>query len=164
MGIIDHVTNKVSKDSRLVLEASHLFNKLIKVHKLLCALTSLLTQNKNKSCIGFKIHVFQWYRIKKGVIDMNKFFTRGLISGVLATTLIGGLIQLRFKSPEIVDYQIVYAGQGDTLTSICQKSYSDKMRNKIGIETLIDNCIEETTDGKLKIGERILVPVYKEEK
>lgn len=96
--------------------------------------------------------------------NTNKFFMRGIATGVAITLGIGGLIQWRFKTPEIIDYMIVYAGQGDTLTSICQEEYSEKTRNKIGIETLIYNCIEETPDGKLKIGERILVPVYKEGK
>ena len=91
---------------------------------------------------------------------MNKFFIRGLISGVLVSTLIGGLFQLRFRTPEIIDYMIVYVGEGDTLTSICQEKYSSKIINKIGMNTLRDNCLEETKDGKLKIGERILVPVY----
>lgn len=95
---------------------------------------------------------------------MNKFFVRGIIVGALTTMVLGGLFQLRLKTPEIIDYQIVYAGERDTLTGICQKGYSSKTINKIGMNTLRDNCIEETPDGVLKIGERVLVPVYKEEK
>ena len=92
---------------------------------------------------------------------MNKFFTRGLVVGVLTSILLGGLIQLRFKSPKIVDYQIVYADKGQTITSICQEEYSSDFINKIGMNTLRNNCLEETPDGVLKWGERVLVPVYK---
>ena len=92
---------------------------------------------------------------------MNKFFTRGLIIGMVTTLIIGGVLQWRLKTPQIMNYRIIYAEKGDTLTSICQKNYSSEQINKFGMNTLRDNCLEETPDGILKIGERILVPVYK---
>ena len=93
----------------------------------------------------------------------NTFFMRGVATGVAITLGIGTLIQLRFKVPKIVNYRIVYAEQGTNLTKICKEEYSSSMINKIGMNTLRENCLEETQDGILKIGERVLVPVYKEE-
>ena len=69
---------------------------------------------------------------------------------------------MRFKNPEIIDYVVIYAEQGTNLTKICQEEYSSSMIDKIGMETLRNNCIEENADGILKWGERILVPIYKE--
>ena len=96
--------------------------------------------------------------------NTKKIFMKGVAIGIATTLSLGGLIQLRFKTPKIIDYMIVYAGEGDTLTGICQEKYSSEIRNQIGLDTLINNCLEETQDGVLKIGERILVPVYKEVK
>lgn len=91
----------------------------------------------------------------------NTFFMRGITTGVAITLGIGGLIQLRFKNPEIVNYVVVYADKGQTITSICQEEYSSNLIDKIGMNTLRNNCLEETPDGVLKWGERVLVPVYK---
>ena len=93
-------------------------------------------------------------RIKKE----RKLIIKGIFFGVLLSTIAVTINNLR--KPKIEDYMVYYAGEGQTITSICQEEYSSETINKIGMNTLRYNCIEEDKDGILKIGERVLIPVY----
>ena len=89
----------------------------------------------------------------------RKLIARGIILGILISAVTVTIHNSR--TPKIEDYMIVYADKNQTITSICQESYSKKTIDKIGMNTLRSNCIEEVKDDVLKIGERVLVPIYK---
>lgn len=93
-------------------------------------------------------------RVKKE----RKLIIKGIFFGILLSTIAGTINNLR--KPKIEDYMVYYAGEGQTITSICQESYSKKTIDKIGMNNLRANCIEEVKDDVLKIGERVLIPVY----
>ena len=93
-------------------------------------------------------------RVKKE----RKLIIKGIFFGILLSTIAVTIHNSR--TPKIADYMIVYADKNQTITSICQESYSKKTIDKIGMNTLRANCIEEVKDDVLKIGERVLVPVY----
>lgn len=90
----------------------------------------------------------------------RKLIVKGIILGILISTMTVTIHNAR--TPKIEDYMIVYADKNQTITSICQESYSQNTIDKIGMNTLRANCIEEEKDDILKIGERVLVPIYKE--
>lgn len=88
----------------------------------------------------------------------RKLVIMGVIIGILISVV---TVEINnYKTPKIEDYMIYYAGEGQTITSICQEEYSSETIDKIGMNTLRHNCIEEDKDGILKIGERVLIPVY----
>ena len=93
-------------------------------------------------------------RVKKE----RKLIIKGIFFGILLSTITVTIHNA--KKPKIEDYMIYYAGEGQTITSICQEEYSSETIDKIGMNTLRYNCIEEDKDGILKIGERVLIPVY----
>lgn len=88
----------------------------------------------------------------------RKLVIMGVIIGILISVV---TIEIKnYKTPKIANYMIYYAEEGQTITSICQEEYSSETIDKIGMNTLRHNCIEEDKDGILKIGERVLIPVY----
>ena len=88
----------------------------------------------------------------------RKLVIMGVIIGILISVV---TVEINnYKTPKIENYMIYYAGEGQTITSICQEEYSSETIDKIGMNTLRYNCIEEDKDGILKIGERVLIPVY----
>ena len=93
-------------------------------------------------------------RIKKE----RKLIIKGIFFGILLSTIAVTINNSR--KPKIEDYIVYYAGEGQTITSICQEEYSSETIDKIGMNNLRANCIEEDKDGILKIGERVLIPVY----
>ena len=94
-------------------------------------------------------------RVKKE----RKLIIKGIFFGILLSTIAVTINNSR--KPKIEDYIVYYAGEGQTITSICQEEYSSETIDKIGMNTLRYNCIEEDKDGILKIGERVLIPIYK---
>ena len=93
-------------------------------------------------------------RVKKE----RKLIIKGIFFGILLSTIAVTINNSR--KPKIEDYIVYYAGEGQTITSICQEEYSSETIDKIGMNTLRANCIEEVKDDVLKIGERVLIPVY----
>ena len=93
-------------------------------------------------------------RVKKE----RKLIIKGIFFGVLLSIITVKINN--YKTPKIEDYMVYYAGEGQTITSICQEEYSSETIDKIGMNTLRYNCIEEDKDGILKMGERVLIPVY----
>ena len=93
-------------------------------------------------------------RVKKE----RKLIIKGIFFGILLSTIAVTINNCR--KPKIEDYMVYYAGEGQTITSICQEEYSSETIDKIGMNTLRNNCIEEVKDDVLKIGERVLIPIY----
>ena len=93
-------------------------------------------------------------RVKKE----RKLIIKGIFFGILLSTIAVTINNSR--KPKIEDYMVYYAGEGQTITSICQEEYSSETIDKIGMNTLRYNWIEEDKDGILKMGERVLIPVY----
>lgn len=88
----------------------------------------------------------------------RKLVIMGVIIGILISVV---AVEINnYKTPKIENYMVYYAEEGQTITSICQEEYSSETIDKIGMNTLRHNCIEEDKDGILKIGERVLIPVY----
>lgn len=96
---------------------------------------------------------------ERRIAKERKLILKGIIIGIVTYAIAITIHDAR--TPKIEDYMIVYADKNQTITSICQEFYSQKTIDKIGMNTLRANCIEEVKDDVLKIGERILVPIYK---